>query len=210
MSQPSKCLKFMTFREGCFVIRSWMQVLKWSTWDVLWPLITQKMKEDDISQLGDYDVPFCEQYTHRSCYISLFKFKSFDQLIPPPPPPQTTSNFRHLLGCGTIDLDFIKLKLYENRRKVELYLLQSHISVVESCGFPNDNDKNCFRFLQDLSHSACMVGLTERKTSLALSKKWYYAVHWIDLKLISLTSLFQVLTCFFLNLFLSGILNYDI
>ena len=43
------------------------------------------MKEDNISQLGDYDAPFCEQqYTHGSCYISLFKFKSFDQLIPPP------------------------------------------------------------------------------------------------------------------------------
>ena len=42
------------------------------------------MKEDNISQLGDYDMPFCEQqYTHGSCYISLFKFKSFDQLIPP-------------------------------------------------------------------------------------------------------------------------------
>ena len=43
------------------------------------------MKEDNISQLGDYDVPFCEQqqYTHGSCYISLFKFKSFDQLISP-------------------------------------------------------------------------------------------------------------------------------
>ena len=43
------------------------------------------MKEDNISQLGDYDAPFCEQqYTHGSCYISLFKFKSsFDQLIPP-------------------------------------------------------------------------------------------------------------------------------
>ena len=37
------------------------------------------MKEDNISQLGDYDVPFCEQqYIHGSCYISLFKFKSFD------------------------------------------------------------------------------------------------------------------------------------
>ena len=44
------------------------------------------MEEDNISQLGDYDVPFCEQqYTHGSCYISLFKFKSFDQLIRPPP-----------------------------------------------------------------------------------------------------------------------------
>ena len=42
------------------------------------------MKEDIINQLGDYDVPFCEQqYTHGSCYISLFEFKSFDQLIPP-------------------------------------------------------------------------------------------------------------------------------
>ena len=48
------------------------------------------MKEDNISQLGDYDAPFCEQqqYTHGSCYISLFKFKSFDQLIIPPKLPQ--------------------------------------------------------------------------------------------------------------------------
>ena len=30
------------------------------------------MKEDSISQSGDYDVPFCEQqYTHGSCYISV-------------------------------------------------------------------------------------------------------------------------------------------
>ena len=58
------------------------------------------MKEDNISQLGDYDALFCEQqYTHRSCYISLFKFKSFDQFNPP----RTASNFRHLLSCGTID-----------------------------------------------------------------------------------------------------------
>ena len=43
-------------------------------------LSLQKMKEDNTSQLGDYDAPFCEQqYTHGSCYISLFKFKSFDQ-----------------------------------------------------------------------------------------------------------------------------------
>ena len=41
------------------------------------------MKEDNISQLGDYDTPFCEQYTHLSCYISLSNIKSFDQLIPP-------------------------------------------------------------------------------------------------------------------------------
>ena len=42
------------------------------------------MKADNISQLGDYDAPFCEQeYTHGSCYISLFKFKSFDQFDAP-------------------------------------------------------------------------------------------------------------------------------
>ena len=58
------------------------------------------MKEDNISQLGDYDAPFCEQrYTHGSCYISLFKFKSFDQFNTP----QTASNCRHLLSCGTIE-----------------------------------------------------------------------------------------------------------
>ena len=58
------------------------------------------MKGDNISQLGDNDVPFCEQqYTHGSCYISLFRFKSFDQCNTP----QTASNFRHLLSCGTIE-----------------------------------------------------------------------------------------------------------
>ena len=56
------------------------------------------MKEDNISQLGDYDAPFCEQqYRHGSCYISLFKFKSVNT-------PQTASYFRHLLSCGTIEL----------------------------------------------------------------------------------------------------------
>ena len=56
------------------------------------------MKEDNISQLGDYDVPFCDQqYTHGYCCISLLKFKSFDQFNTP----QTASKFRHLLSCGT-------------------------------------------------------------------------------------------------------------
>ena len=41
------------------------------------------MKEDNISQSGDYDAPFCEQqYTHGSSCIALFKFKSFDQFNP--------------------------------------------------------------------------------------------------------------------------------
>ena len=51
-----------------------------------------KDEEDNISQLGNYDAPFCEQqYTPGSCYISLFKFKSFDQFNTL----QTASNFRH-------------------------------------------------------------------------------------------------------------------
>ena len=84
VSQPSKCLKFMTFREGYFVIRNWMQVLKWNSWDFLSPLILQKMKEDNISQLDDYEATFCEeQYAHGSCYISLSKFKSFEQFNTP-------------------------------------------------------------------------------------------------------------------------------
>ena len=63
------------------------------------------MKEDNIGQLGDYDAPFCEQqYTHGSCYTSLFKFKSFDQFNTP----QLTSNFRHLLSCGTIEVQLEK------------------------------------------------------------------------------------------------------
>ena len=42
------------------------------------------MKEDNISQLGDYDAPFCEQeYTHGSRYIPLSKFKSFDHFNTP-------------------------------------------------------------------------------------------------------------------------------
>ena len=56
------------------------------------------MKEDNVSQLGNYESPFCEQqYTHGSFHL-LFKFKSFDQFDTP----QTASNFRHLLSCGTI------------------------------------------------------------------------------------------------------------
>ena len=56
------------------------------------------MEEDNISQLGDYETPFCEQFMYGSCYIYLLKFKSFDQFNTP----QTASDFRHLLSCGTI------------------------------------------------------------------------------------------------------------
>ena len=67
------------------------------------------MKEDDISQLGDFGAPFCEQqYMHGSCYISLFKFKSFDQFNTPPPKKKNATNFRRLLNCGTIGREMSK------------------------------------------------------------------------------------------------------
>ena len=66
----------------------------------------QKMKEDNISQLGDRDRPFCEQqYTHGFVISLFFKFISFDQfntLL-------TASNFRHLLSCGTIDVTCLNM-----------------------------------------------------------------------------------------------------
>ena len=57
------------------------------------------MKEDNVSQLGDYDAPFCEeQYTRILLYLFV-QTQIFDQFDTP----QTASNFRHLLSCGTVD-----------------------------------------------------------------------------------------------------------
>ena len=43
-----------------------------------------KDEKGNVTQLHDYNAPLCEeQYTHGSCCISLFKFKSFDQFNPP-------------------------------------------------------------------------------------------------------------------------------
>ena len=40
----------------------------------------RKTNEDDLNERDDYGMPFSEQqYMHGSCYISLFKCKSFDQ-----------------------------------------------------------------------------------------------------------------------------------
>ena len=41
------------------------------------------MKENNISQLGDYDEPFCNNNTCMGLVISLFKFESFDQFNTP-------------------------------------------------------------------------------------------------------------------------------
>ena len=74
-----------------------MQVLKWSSWHFLSQLVLQKINEDNFNELDDYGALFSEQYTHWFSYISLFKIKSFDQLIP-----RIVSNFRPSLNCGTI------------------------------------------------------------------------------------------------------------
>ena len=47
------------------------------------------MKEDNISQLGDYDAHSVYNNTRMGLVISLFKFKSFDQFNTPPPPKLT-------------------------------------------------------------------------------------------------------------------------
>ena len=47
----------------------------------------QKINEDNLNERDDYGVPFSDQrYRHRSYYISLFKYKSFDQSDPPESP----------------------------------------------------------------------------------------------------------------------------
>ena len=46
-----------------------------------------KISEDNLNERDDYRVPFSEQqYIHRPCCISLFKYKSFDQSDPPESP----------------------------------------------------------------------------------------------------------------------------
>ena len=74
----------MTFREGCFVIHVECRYLSEApeTFKTI-SFTKESFIKDNISQLDDDDVPFSEQqYTHGSYYISLFKFKSFDQFNP--------------------------------------------------------------------------------------------------------------------------------
>ena len=59
------------------------------------------MKEDNISQLDDYDVPFYEpQYTRGSCCISLVKLKLFDEFNTP----KLSKILDIYFSCGTIVL----------------------------------------------------------------------------------------------------------
>ena len=75
----------MTFREGCFVIHVEYKYLSETLEKIYHHQFYKRLLfQDNISQLDYYDAPFCEQqYTHGSCCISLFKFKSFDQFKPP-------------------------------------------------------------------------------------------------------------------------------
>ena len=46
-----------------------------------------KKNEDNLNEQDDYGVPLSQQqYMHGSCYIPLFKYKSFDQSDPPESP----------------------------------------------------------------------------------------------------------------------------
>ena len=47
----------------------------------------RKIHEDNLNERDNYGVPFSEQqYTHGSCKISLFKYKSSDRSDPPESP----------------------------------------------------------------------------------------------------------------------------
>ena len=60
-----------------------MQVL-YDALETFFTIRLRKINEDDLNGRHDYGVPFSEQqYSHGSCYISLFKCKSFDQSDPP-------------------------------------------------------------------------------------------------------------------------------
>ena len=64
------------------------------------------MKEDNVSQLCDYDIMTIHPVNKNECmgfsYIYLFKFKSFGQLVTPDPPllqrKKTCCNFWYLLS----------------------------------------------------------------------------------------------------------------
>ena len=61
----------------------------------------QYMKEDNVSQLGDYHKMTIHSVKNNECmgfsYIYLFKFKSFGQLLPPPPPSPPPAKKENLL-----------------------------------------------------------------------------------------------------------------
>ena len=50
-------------------------------------IILHKINEDNLNERNNYGVPFSEQqYMYGSSYISLFKYKFFDQSDPPESP----------------------------------------------------------------------------------------------------------------------------
>ena len=61
-----------------------MKVLPYDALETFGHHCLRKINEDDLNERDDYGVPFSEQqYTHGSCYISLFRCKSFDQFDTP-------------------------------------------------------------------------------------------------------------------------------
>ena len=71
----------MIFREGHFEIGNWMQVLKWTSWDLLSSLVSRKINENNFNESNDYGAPFSEwQFKHGHCSNSNNMFN----LTPPP------------------------------------------------------------------------------------------------------------------------------
>ena len=57
----SKCLQFMTFGEGRFVMSEALETLS--------PSVLQKTKEGCISQIDYYDAPFSEQQLQKAMNV---------------------------------------------------------------------------------------------------------------------------------------------
>ena len=76
------------------------------------------MKEDNISQLGDYDAHSVYNNTRMGLVISLSSnLNHLISLIP-----QTESNFRYLLSCGTIGFSKMSLTVSATRVRKFIYI----------------------------------------------------------------------------------------
>ena len=87
--------------------------------------ITINFTEDErknISQLGDYNAPFCEQQHTMALVMSICSNSNhLISLIP-----QTASNFRYLFNCGTIEA--MKIVFHHANGRFD-WLISEHQSV---------------------------------------------------------------------------------
>ena len=110
----------MTFWEGCFVTHIEYKYLSKALETIN---LAKKFKKNNISQLNDYDEPLCQQrYMHGLVIFLCSNSNHLISLIP-----RITSDFRHLLSCGTIVLVIDTIKVSQLGRCL------LHLFLVEEC-----------------------------------------------------------------------------